>query len=226
MNKTFNIIATIFFLLYLIIAFNVMTDRQWVHTIDETIIGIIQSNVTDNGAAAISFLTDFGGVEEVIIFTLAVVIILFIKKMYVAGFWFGLTVFISPGLLVSVMKLIVNRDRPEFMQLAVESSQSFPSGHSTASTVFYGLIGLGLILLVSGLWKKIIIGFITLALIFFIMGSRVYLGVHFPTDVFAGFAFGSASVLISFSLYKVFRPKFQQFLLKKNIHDKSPSFSQ
>lgn len=223
MNKTFNITGIIFLLIYLIIAFSVMTDRQWVNIVDTTLIQIIQRSVTDTRASIISFLTNIGGVEEVIILTLAVVIILFIKKMYVAGFWFGMTILISPGLLVSIMKLIVNRERPQFMQLVAESTMSFPSGHATASTVFYGLIALSLILLVRTLWQRIFISFTALALIFFVMTSRVYLGVHFPTDVIAGFTFGTASILISLSLYKVVRPKFKQWLLNKNIHDKSPS---
>lgn len=223
MNKKFNYAGSIFLLIYLILAVSVMTNSKWVNTVDIKIIEMIQSSITENGASVISFLTDIGGVEEVIIFTVAVVIILFIMKMYVAGFWLGMTVLISPGILVSIMKLIVNRDRPQFMQLAVESSQSFPSGHSTASTVFYGLIGVSLILLVSTLWKRVIIGLIMFSIVFFVMSSRVYLGVHFPTDVLAGFAFGSASVFISLSLYQFIRPKLQQWLQNRNIHDKSPS---
>lgn len=225
MNKKFTAAGIIFLLIYLIIAFSVMTDREWARTVDSTIIKMIQSNVTDTGATIISFLTNIGGVEEIIVLTLAVVIILFIKKMYVAGFWFGMTILVSPAILVSIMKLIVNRERPEFMQLAVESTMSFPSGHATASTVFYGLIGLSLILLVRTLWKRVIIGFITLALILFVMTSRVYLGVHFPTDVIAGFSFGTASVLISLSVYNIVRPRFKEWLSNKNIHDKSPSFT-
>lgn len=222
MSKKINYIGFIFLFIYLIIAGSVMTNSQWVSVVDLTIIEIIQSNVTENRSTVISFLTNIGGVEEVILLTLAVIIILFIKKMYVAGFWFGMTILISPGILTSIMKLIVNRDRPQFMQLAVESSQSFPSGHSTASTVFYGLIGVSLILLVSTLWKRVVIGFVTLILIFFVMSSRIYLGVHFPTDVLAGFSFGSASVFISLSLYQLIRPTFQRLLLSKDIHDKSP----
>ena len=108
MKKTFNITAFIFLIIFLIIAAGVMTGSRWVEKIDLSLISLLQANVTETGASVISILTNIGGVEEIIIFTLAAVIILFIRKMYVAGFWFGLTVFVSPGVLVSIIKLIVH----------------------------------------------------------------------------------------------------------------------
>jgi undecaprenyl-diphosphatase len=151
---------------------------------------------------------------------------LFIKKMYTAALWFGLTISLSPGVLVHLMKPVIGRERPEFLRLAAESTYSFPSGHSTASTVFYGMLGLILILSVQKLWKKIIIAFITVTIILFVMASRIYLGVHFPTDVLAGFSFGAATVLLSLSLYHLALPKFSQWLRSKDITDKSLSLFQ
>lgn len=213
-------------MLYIIIAVSVMTAGGWVQSFDLYFIQLIQSTVTDSGASTVRLLTDIGGTESIVVLTLLVTVTLFIKKMYVAGFWFGITVLTSPGILVHLMKRLINRDRPEFLRLAAETSQSFPSGHSTASTVFFGLSGVILILLVREKWKKGIIIFITAAIILFIMSSRIYLGVHFPTDVIAGFSFGAATVLLSISLYHIVRPKFQGWLLTRDITDKSPSLFQ
>ena len=226
MKKTFSITGGVFLLLYILIAVSVVTDRQWVERIDLYFIQAIQSKVTESGAGIISFWTDIGGTEGIVILTLLVTVVLFIKKMYVAGFWFGMTVLISPGILVHLMKRLIDRDRPEFLRLAAETSQSFPSGHSTASTVFFGLSGIILILLVLKLWKRIIIAVMTLTIILFVMASRIYLGVHFPTDVLAGFSFGTSTVLLSISLYHIVRPKFQGWLRSKDIFDKSPSLFQ
>lgn len=213
-------------MLYIIIAVSVMTAGGWVQSFDLYFIQLIQSTVTDSGASTVRLLTDIGGTESIVVLTLLVTVTLFIKKMYVAGFWFGITVLTSPGILVHLMKRLINRDRPEFLRLAAETSQSFPSGHSTASTVFFGLSGVILMLLVREKWKKGIIIFITAAIILFIMSSRIYLGVHFPTDVIAGFSFGAATVLLSISLYHIVRPKFQGWLLTRDITDKSPSLFQ
>lgn len=226
MNKFFNIAGISFLILYVFIAVNVMTASGWVGVMDLYFIEAIQSKVTDSGASAVALLTDIGGTEGIVILTILVTVVLFIKKMYVAGFWFGMTVLISPGVLVHLMKRLIDRDRPEFLRLAAETSQSFPSGHSTASTVFFGLSGIILILLVLKLWKRIIIAVMTLTIILFVMASRIYLGVHFPTDVLAGFSFGTSTVLLSISLYHIVRPKFQGWLRSKDIFDKSPSLFQ
>lgn len=226
MNKFFNIAGVSFLILYVFIAVSVVTEQLWVTRLDLYFIHPIQSTVTDSGASALALLTDIGGTEGIVILTLLVTVILFIKKMYIAGFWFGMTVLISPGILVHLMKGLINRDRPDFLILAAESSQSFPSGHSTASTVFYGLLGLILILSVQKLWKRIIIAVITVTIILFVMTSRIYLGVHFPTDVLAGFSFGAGTVLLSISLYHIVKPRFQRWLQSKDVIDKSPSLFQ
>lgn len=226
MNRNFIIVGVSFLLIYIFILASVITEPLWVQQLDFYFIHLIQSLVNDSGVSAIALLTDIGGTEGIIILTLIVTVTLFIRKMYVAGFWFGMTVLISPGILVYLMKIFIDRDRPDFLRLAAETSQSFPSGHSTASTVFFGLSGVILIMLARKLSNRIIIAIITFTIILFIMSSRIYLGVHFPTDVLGGFFFGAATVMISLSFYHLVRPKFQDWLKSKDIIDKSPSLFQ
>lgn len=226
MTKKLLITGISFLILYIFIAVSVMTASGWVNHLDLYFIEAIQSTVTDSRAALILVMTEIGGTEAIVVLTLIVTVSLFIKKMYTAALWFGLTISLSPGVLVHLMKPVIGRERPEFLRLAAESTYSFPSGHSTASTVFYGMLGLILILSVQKLWKKIIIAFITVTIILFVMASRIYLGVHFPTDVLAGFSFGAATVLLSLSLYHLALPKFSQWLRSKDITDKSLSLFQ
>ncbi len=226
MNRKFLITGISFLIIYIVIAASVITEQLWVRRIDLYFIEAIQSTVTDSRAAVILVMTEIGGTEAIVVLTLIVTVSLFIKKMYTAALWFGLTISLSPGVLVHLMKPVIGRERPEFLRLAAESTYSFPSGHSTASTVFYGMLGLILILSVQKLWKKIIIAFITVTIILFVMASRIYLGVHFPTDVLAGFSFGAATVLLSLSLYHLALPKFSQWLRSKDITDKSLSLFQ
>lgn len=222
MNKLFIIIGIISAVLFSVIAAGVVTSSIWVTRLDLTIIEAIQSNVTYKGASIISIATEIGGTEAAVILTLIIVIILFLKKMYFAGFWFGMTIVTGPGALVSILKIFISRERPEFLRLAEETTKSFPSGHSTASTVLYGLIGLALILLIRKRYLKYLVGFMTVLVILFVMSSRIYLGVHYPTDVLGGLTLGITWIMISITIYTYIRPGFLKWLIQKDIHDKSP----
>ena len=98
----------------------------------------------------------------------------------------------------ALLKISFHRARPDLWPaLVAEHTYSFPSGHAAMSTVFYG----GLASVVFHLTDRRLprIAAVTLALIAIvtIMGTRVYLGVHWATDVVAGFVVGIFWVVVS-----------------------------
>ena len=108
-----------------------------------------------------------------------------------------------------VLKFIIKRPRPSDLFLIVETGYSFPSGHSMVSVSFYGL----LIYFIYKYFKnkKLKISLITLlSLIIVLIGiSRVYLGVHFVSDVISGF-------LLSLSYLMIFIKVINKFILKES----------
>jgi membrane-associated phospholipid phosphatase len=100
--------------------------------------------------------------------------------------------FVGAELLSYSLKLGFRRDRPFFTDpLANESTFSFPSGHSTVSLAVYGALAVVLARHLRGRAQIACIG--AAALLVSLIGfSRLYLGVHFLTDVLAGFAAGTA----------------------------------
>lgn len=108
-----------------------------------------------------------------------------------------------------VLKFIIKRPRPSDLFLVVETGYSFPSGHSMVSLSFYGL----LIYFIYKYFKnkKLKIFLITfLSLIIILIGiSRVYLGVHFVSDVISGF-------LLSLSYLMIFIKVINKFILKES----------
>lgn len=101
---------------------------------------------------------------------------------------------VASGTLVSVLlKLGFDRPRPDLVaQLAHAQSSSFPSGHAMLSAVAY--LTLGVLLARAHVRKrtKVFVMSFAIGLTLLIGVSRVYLGVHWPTDVLAGWALGAA----------------------------------
>lgn len=142
-------------------------------------------------------ITNFGGVIGLIILAIIVSTILIIKKKKLMGIliWVNLA---CSGLLNQILKRIVQRPRPTEYRLIEENGYSFPSGHSMVSAAFYGFF---IYLIFKNVKNKYIkwgsISFLSL-LIILIGISRIYLGVHYTSDVMAGFVI-SISYLVIFT---------------------------
>ena len=140
-------------------------------------------------------VTFFGGATCLIGLTIILFIIIKNKKI---GLVIGINL-ITITILNQLFKFILQRPRPTEYRIINESGYSFPSGHSMISMAFYGF----LIYLIYKYVKNKKLKYISIALIsiliIFIGISRIYLGVHYTSDVLAGFLF-SISYLIIFIL--------------------------
>lgn len=143
------------------------------------------------------FITNFGGVIGLIIIAIIISSILIIKKHKLMGFLIWLNLAISGGL-NQILKRIVQRPRPTEYRLIEESGYSFPSGHSMVSAAFYGFF---IYLIFKNVKNKHIkwISITALSMLIILIGiSRIYLGVHYTSDVMAGFVI-SISYLVIFT---------------------------
>ena len=126
------------------------------------------------------------------------------------------------GFLVNYfMKLSFHRIRPPHPLIAPLQNFSFPSGHATSSFIFYGLLA-------YLIWKtnipkhfKYICATILILFSLLIGFSRVYLRVHYPSDVVAGFCIGFAWLLLTIYLFELLKKKSDAEQSQKTSHPQS-----
>jgi undecaprenyl-diphosphatase len=157
------------------------------------------------------FITNLGSFETLFIISSVILIYLLFKKYRIKA----LILFFSVGgaaIANVILKLLFHRSRPTFWHSVIsETSYSFPSGHAVMSSAFI----LSVILITwqtKWRWPVVIIG---TALIGLIGLSRIYLGVHYPTDVIAGWSVSLAWVFVVFIItsklsYMIRRKKSQR----------------
>jgi undecaprenyl-diphosphatase len=96
-------------------------------------------------------------------------------------------------LLNNVLKLYFNRARPDVFEWGTHAaSSSFPSGHAMSATVVYGTVAYLLARLQKHVWARALTLFAAVVIIALICFTRLYLGVHYPSDVLAGIIIGLA----------------------------------
>lgn len=141
-------------------------------------------------------LTALGGVAVLTLLTFTVSGFLWIQGKSHA-MWLILASTIGGVVVMTLLKHIYQRERPDLVpHLTTALLTSFPSGHSMLSAVVFLTLGVLLAQFVPGRAVKAYCLLVALMLTFLVGVSRVYLGVHYPTDVLAGWAAGLAWALI------------------------------
>ena len=157
---------------------------------DETVRAFVHSLATPFLTEVMRFASFLGSTLFLILLGLAVFGILYYLKRRRAAVLFAVATIGATVLLVS-LKLAFKRVRPEpFFDTILPASFSFPSGHSLASFSFYLTVAALITTRIKNPVYKILIWIFAAALVLLIGISRIYLGVHYPSDVVAGFVVG------------------------------------
>jgi undecaprenyl-diphosphatase len=131
-----------------------------------------------------------GSTLFLIVFGVVIVIALYLRKHRRGAILFTITT-VGASILLVTLKLAFRRARPEpFFDTILPASYSFPSGHSLAAFCFYGALAEILSERTDKLWQQTLVWISAVTMILLIGISRIYLGVHHPSDVVAGYAVG------------------------------------
>ena len=140
-------------------------------------------------------VTKIGEVWAMVCLSLLLIAYLMLKKLNIEALFFAIAMSLS-STLNPLLKNVFDRERPTLLRLIDISGFSFPSGHAMGSAAFFCSTIYIANRVLKGKTKGIMIGLSALFIIL-ISSSRVYLGVHYPTDIIAGIIGGAFCVVLS-----------------------------
>jgi len=149
-----------------------------------------------------TWITLLGKSQVILVFIFISVTVLWLwqKKYYILPLFIAVT---GSEAFTYLGKLAFHRPRPE-MAVYAEHSFSFPSGHATIAVAFYGFVGYLFMRFAQNWNRKVNIFFTTILIIIAIGFSRVYLGVHYISDVWSGYLVGAIWLIIAISFSEWF----------------------
>jgi membrane-associated phospholipid phosphatase len=166
-------------------------DRDSLVRWDEATVAWVERHATNRGRRVFGAITQLGSSTFTLMMGAAIAPALWRHRALLVG-WIAA---FAGGLAVErVAKAVVQRVRPPTATAYIHAdSFSFPSGHSTAAMVAYVMLAYALARLMEADLGRRVLLYLGAAVIIGAVGlSRIYLGVHYPSDVMAGFAVGLA----------------------------------
>jgi len=158
---------------------------------DMALLDWLHGHATPTGYAIFHAITLLGSPVTLTVLALGVGFLLAIRRQWILlGGW--LTAFVGGGLLDEVLKLVIRRPRPPYAAAFLQHySWSFPSGHAMGALIGYGMLAYVLVVLwIHSRRTQIAVVLVAALLIVAIGLSRLYLGVHYFSDVVGGYAAG------------------------------------
>ena len=151
--------------------------------------------ISDFATPIAKFITNFGGAIFIILLTVILIAVIKNKKI-------GLSILTNLAIITilnQLLKRILQRPRPTEYRIIEETGYSFPSGHSMISMAFYGYLIYLIYRYVENKYLKWILISLLSILICLIGISRIYLGVHYASDVLGGFLISISYLVIYIS---------------------------
>lgn len=197
MNKNnFKILITFVILTFLFLS---QGYSNILKPFDLNIISYIQNLENEWLTKFYKMITIIADTYQSAIITILLVALLYIKKYYREALFLTITMS-TCGHAMPLLKNIFSRERPNFYRLIEISGYSFPSGHTASATTMYLTLAIILLSIMKKLNKYFVFNIAVLGIVI-IGSSRIYLGVHYPTDVIAGICLGISIVSTVYFLY-------------------------
>lgn len=193
MNKRRIVLSGICFLLFLIVFLFTFSDH--VHFFDQEVYHLVRMLDSDFFDMYFVFITKFGNVTMITILILTFIFLFRNRYAIILG-GLGCISVISN----TFIKVLVQRDRPDVLRLIEQGGYSFPSGHAMISICVYGYLLYLVFIKIKHKVLKYGLGILLSILIISIGISRIYVGVHYASDVLAGYFLAISITLLIIEL--------------------------
>ena len=203
-KQTFMMKGSFALLLFMIIGYIVKFYPELLVSFDQPIQTAIRGDLPETLTLLFRAITHLIDIPFIISWVLIVAFI-FYRKQWKMESYLMLGNLTLAGILIVTFKNIYQRPRPEILHLVEEKGFSFPSGHSLAVTIMVGTLIVILSQRIKNtVWRKIVQILLSLY-IFSVLVSRIYLGVHYPSDVIASLCVGLGVLFMEFPFYDKLR---------------------
>lgn len=188
-------------------------ERDSLVLLDDRVMQWLHAHATPARTAFFFFITEWHNTLGVLVMTALLAIWLSYRRSW--DWVMRLLLVVPLGMLLNVLlKNIFQRQRPSFDQpLLTLVTYSFPSGHTAAATLFYGVLAAWLLTVLKRPWHVPVV-VLAVCMVLLVALSRMYLGVHYPSDVFAAMASSTAWLAIVFTGVSTWRKR-QVWLLRR-----------
>ncbi|QHT63039.1 phosphatase PAP2 family protein [Paenibacillus lycopersici] len=184
-------------------ALSLLVSGDKLERFDASVIDAVQRQENGTLTAIAKALGKIGSSSVIIPAVLVIAVILFLVLKHRKELVLLLGGMLGSTLLNNALKPIYRRDRPDIHRIVEEHGYGYPSGHSMAAFSFYFLVAYLLWRhLPNRGWRAALIAF-SAAMTASIGVSRIYLGVHYPTDVLAGYWLSACWIMLCIRLFRL-----------------------
>ena len=208
LKKTYQLYASFGLVLFVMLGYLVKFFPTSLKGIDHQVQSMVRHTMSDGLTSFYQVVTNFGGTVYVPILLGALLVFLLLKKWYAEAIFITANVALVP-VLVFIFKHVYGRTRPSLPHLVVENGLSFPSGHASTSMMFYTCLMVLICQRLHSRQMKWVVRVLASLFIVVIGMSRIYLGVHYPTDILGGWLMSGSILLLTFPIYDEVRFKWR-----------------
>lgn len=210
MNLKWQLTQAFFYSLFSMIGFGliaILISEHKIARFDQAVTAFVRGFESPLMTEIMKFFTFIGSGFAIIPLVILVALFLYKVLKHRSELVLLLTVVVGSALLNETLKLIFHRSRPVLHRIVDASGYSFPSGHSMAAFTLYGIVAFLLWKHISTAYGRMLLIFFTVIMIAMIGISRIYLGVHYPSDVLGGYLASGSWLAFSIWFYQQYKER-------------------